>query len=328
VSDLLRPLAPPPEDDEIAARLAYFADHRDDFDLIYIGSSNFRLGVDPQRVDEVLAERGHPVRSFSFGVEGMNAFESRYLLDRVLELEPAHLRWVVIELLRIRPDELIGDNRFNDRVVAWHDAARTAEVIETLRRAPLGALERLDLILLHLRHVAWRVSNIGRGPAMVSALLDLDAAEAAKVRKRIARNRGFRPLGIFRGDQGPRARRELEAQWKEVMERFASTRHGDGSTDVFDTGPIQRQVAALEARGIEPIYVISPVGRGTPVLDRLAAEGALPRPLVFNRPEEYPALYDVNHRFDVTHLNAQGARIWSRLLGEQIADRMDEAARR
>jgi hypothetical protein len=86
--------------------------------------------------------------------------------------------------------------------------------------------------------------------------------------------------------------------------------------------------AELEARNIEPIYVIAPVGRGTPLSERLIAEGIIPEPLIYNRPEEFPELYDVDHRHDVTHLNARGARIWSPMLAKDIAHRMDEAARR
>jgi hypothetical protein len=328
VAAFLRPWVPPPEADEMAARLAWFAEHKDEFDLVLIGSSNFRLGVDPRRFDETLAHLGHPVRSFNFGVEGMNAFEGRQLLDRVLAMEPKRLRWAVIELVQLRPSEWIGRNPWTDRVVGWHDLQRSAEVVESLRRAKLSASDRIHWLQMHLRHTAWRLSNIGQGPRMASALLGLDAAAMAEAFEKISKNLGFRPLGIFRSDQSPRARRELEREWAEKMARFEETRRATASTSRFDPAPIQRQVAALEKRGIEPIYVIAPIGRGTPLVEQLIAEGKLPEPLIYNRPEEFPELYDVDHRHDVTHLNARGARIWSPILAEDVARRMDEAARR
>jgi hypothetical protein len=328
VAVLLRPWVPPPEADEMAARLAWFAEHKDEFDLVLIGSSNFRLGVDPRRFDETLARLGHPVRSFNFGVEGMNAFEGRQLLDRVLALEPERLRWAVIELVHVRASELIGRNPWTNRVVGWHDAARTAEVIESLRRAKLSASDRVHWLQMHLRHTAWRLSNIGQGPRMASGLLRLDAAATAEAFEKISKNLGFRPLGIFQSDQGPRARRELERVWAGKMARFDETRRATAATSSFDPAPIERQIAALEKRGIEPIYVIAPIGRGTPLVEQLITEGILPKPLIYNRPEHYPELYDVDHRHDVTHLNARGARIWSPILAEDVARRMDEAASR
>jgi hypothetical protein len=325
---LLGPWVPPPEEDELAARLEWFAEHRDEFDLVFVGSSNFRLGIDPHRVDETLARLGHPVRSFNFGVEGMNAFEGRQVLEQVLALEPRRLRWAVIELVHVRATDLLGRNRWTDRVVAWHDVSRTSEVIEALRRATLGWPDRIEQILLHLRHLAWRLSNIGQGPRMATAFLGLDADERNDAYEKISKNLGFRPLGIFQGDQGPRARRELEQEWGRKMARFEKTRHVSTPTSTFDPGPIQDQIAELEARNIEPIYVIAPVGRGTPLAEQLIAKGMIPEPLIYNRPEEFPELYDVDHRYDVTHLNARGARIWSPMLAEDIARRMDEAARR
>jgi len=325
---VLHAWVPPPDHDDMDTRLAWFADHRDEFDLVFIGSSNFRPGIAPRRVDESLARLGHPIRSFNFGVQGMNAFEGRQLLERVLALHPERLRWVVIEFLHIRASEVIGRNPWTDRVVGWHDLRRTAEVIESLRRARLDASERFQQILLHLRHLAWNLSNIGQGPRTARALLGLDGDERAEAYQRISENLGFRPLGIYRSAQGPEARRTLERDWARKMARFERTRHSNTPTSIFDPAPMRRQIAQLEARGIEPIYVISPVGRGTPLADRLIAQGIVPKPLIYNRPERYPALYDVENRFDVTHLNAQGARIWSPILAEGIARRMDEGEAR
>ena len=312
-------LVPWPEHDELAARVEWFADHADEFDLLYLGASNFRLGLNPQLIDERLAARGVPVHSLNLAAEGMNSFEIRHLLVELLSRPPEKLRWVVIELLYTRPDSLIGVNRFSDRVVSWHTPARSLEVLETLRRAEEPGWEGLRLAGLHLLHTGWRLVNLGQGERIVASLWSPSEISRAETGQQIEANRGFRPLGIFRRQRSPEAESEFRTRWEQALRGFEASRRRTVPTDVFDLAALDAEVSFLRERGIEPIYVIPPVGRGTPLLDELGERGQIPHLLTFNRPKEFPELYRFENRQDLTHVNARGARAWSRLLADRLA---------
>ena len=82
VAGVVGAFVPWPEHDELAARVAWFSDHRDEFELLYFGSSNFRLGLNPQQIDRRLSAR--------------RLLRGRRRLQRRRDRAAVHLRWRVV----------------------------------------------------------------------------------------------------------------------------------------------------------------------------------------------------------------------------------------
>jgi hypothetical protein len=80
VAGALRPAVPWPGDAGVAARMAYFAEQKDSFDVLFAGSSNIQRGIIPEVFDARMSERGHPVRSFNLAAAGMHAYMLSFLL--------------------------------------------------------------------------------------------------------------------------------------------------------------------------------------------------------------------------------------------------------
>ena len=74
--------------------------------------------------------------------------------------------------------------------------------------------------------------------------------------------------------------------------------------------------------------VAAAVPRPTPALAALGESGAVLPVLTFNSPEHYPNLYRVDSRFDGLHLNASGAREFSRHFAERLVERLEQPATR
>src|SRR6476659_1816486 len=94
----LRAALPFPEVGNVASHLRFFKKHRNEFDTLFIGSSQIHHDISPAIFDGVMRDRGHPTRSFNLGINGMLVGESSYILEQALATKPAHLKWVFIEL--------------------------------------------------------------------------------------------------------------------------------------------------------------------------------------------------------------------------------------
>lgn len=79
-------------------KLAYFRQGKDSYDVLFFGSSRVVCGLVPRRFDAEMAALGFSVRSFNFAEYGMRPHEAEAVLDEVLAIAPARLRWAVIEL--------------------------------------------------------------------------------------------------------------------------------------------------------------------------------------------------------------------------------------
>jgi hypothetical protein len=322
VSSALRPAVPWPGDAGVAARMACFAEQKDGFDVLFAGSSNIQRGIIPAVFDRRMSERGYPVRSFNLAAAGMHSFEVDFVLREALAFEPVKLRYVFQELLYSDMGELVGENAFTDRVIFWHTPARTLDVLETLRRWPASAGERLRLATLHLHHAAWRFANLGQGERGMRVHLG-EAEHDPTLRARIAETGGLDWLGRPPTASETRARLNFLSRRSEWEQRVGTIERGNaaaGRVDRFNLEAHADRLARLHSHGVEPIFAIAPLPIGTPMLHRLDEAGELGRVLAYNRPSRFPELYAFEHRFDWTHLNREGAALWSRLLADDLAD--------
>ena len=76
-------------------------------------------------------------------------------------------------------------------------------------------------------------------------------------------------------------------------------------------------VSDVRAAGVEPILVVAPTVDPRENFRDLPAGVAVWR---YHDPSEYPSLYDPVNRYDTAHLNDAGARIFTDLLAERLAE--------
>jgi hypothetical protein len=173
-SALIHALLPPMIPKGVAAKLDFFAQHKDEFDTLLVGTSSIYYSVSPEIFDRTTQESGLPTRTFNFGIDAMHPPESFYVLEQILKMQPRHLKWVFLETADVETKlhKVLG----TERAVYWHDWARTAL---TVRKAlnPRGNAKwyirisrlwvaRRDLAT-HLTLFAQRGANVGRGVELV-----------------------------------------------------------------------------------------------------------------------------------------------------------------
>jgi len=281
--------------------------HKDDYDVLFIGSSRVLQHIVPRQFDAALGGR---VRSFNFGVRAMWPPESFWLARRILALRPARLRWVFIDLMNIPPH--IDDNVMGRRGAYWHDWRHTLISLRAVAETPAPLRRKWALWNEHLGYLTREWTNQGRGAEWIAARLGIGKkAKPAKRAPEWIASEGYLPE--TQSTMLTSAR--LEAFQRDVAEQRRN----------FSRAPVspalRRAVATLaaEARaaGVQPIFLV------TPTIDQREHFGDFDAGVAvwrFDDPNEFPKLYDPALRFDTAHFNEAGARAFTELLAERFGD--------
>lgn len=306
---LLGRLSPFPDVPGIAPKWAWFARHRDEFDVLFIGSSRLYHQIIPAQFDAAVAAAGGPkIRSFNFGYDGMWPPESFYLLRRLLELRPARLKWVVIELM----DKNMRDEDANAatmRLSYWHDTAHTRLAVANILASQQGWPARLGLLMEQGGYWCREMLNLGRGA-------DLLQARLAPVRPR-RKPYSWEPFaGYEAGTERPMDARERQ-KFAQALE--ALTALPPAPLRPFFRHAVRGVIADVREIGAEPIFVIAPTVNPAENFTELPDGAAV---FAFNDPARYPALFDPAHHYDTWHLNPRGAVHFTALVADRLGEKM------
>lgn len=300
----------PPSIPQFSEKLAHFAAHKDEYDTLFIGSSRTFRQILPSIFDPLMAAGGQSVRSFNFGLDAMFSPEDAYVAERIFALRPARLRRVFIEVSRFNSD-FGAQPPETLRARHWHDWRRTALVCRDIlpfeKPDKLRDPSRWEKAWTHLRLFLARELNLGDGTAFIE------------------RWRGGSPepeqvLGAH-GDGAIPYATEVELAGSE-RDRF------DRDMDVLLAGKaslrplppaslqsIEQTIDRVRALGAEPVLFVTPAALTR--INTAASQVRVPI-LDFSDPRRWPVLFDPANRQDRAHLNAPGARVFSRIFAEQV----------
>ena len=305
-SALIHALLPPLIPKGVAAKLEFFAQHKDEFDTLLVGTSSIYYSISPEIFDRTTRENGMPTHTFNFGIDAMHPPENFYVLDQILKTHPHKLKWVFLETANVetKMHKLLG----TERAVYWHDWPRTALA---LRKAlnPRGDakwyvkisrlwLARRDLTA-HLGLFAQRFGNVGRGAEF---LFPQDRKAEAALELGPKRD-GYRLAGR------PMTAEDAASFQKRLAEEIAQAR--PKPLDAFADETYRSYAARVRNIGASPFFVVPPLIFQSPVSFRQSPPGPV---LSFNDAKTYPVLFETKVRIDDAHLTKEGAEEFTRLL--------------
>ena len=320
----LNAILPFPEIGVVASHLRYFKKHGNEFDTLFLGSSQTHHNISPAVFDRVMRERGHPTRSFNFGVDGMLLAESSYVLDRILATKPTGLKWIFIEFdeLETRPFAGAEGSR---RDVYWRDWKRTSLLLRKLfqrsqdeslayanETAVMPQLEKTRTGLREL--LQFHLTLFGKNIANVSRTSDLSWWLAHFWRpSKMPEDLGPDGDGFLPMDQELPEERKKLYQW-----RLEKERAGKGPRFISPATERAYRQITREVRGIGA----TPVFIGMPTLLQAQLEfrsGVMIAPILsFNDADRYPQIYRADLRADEIHLNRRGTAAFSDLLAQEF----------
>jgi hypothetical protein len=314
----LRPLLPPVVPKGIAAKLEFFAQHKDEFDTLIVGTSRLYYSISPELFDQTTRANGLSTRTFNFGIDGMHPPENFYVLEQILKTKPQKLKWVVLEMAEIQSkwDNILG----TQRVVYWHDWPRTAL---TLKKAlnPRGQanwfvqitrlwVARRDLVA-NLFLFGKQFASVGRAPDFLPSET-VERFRDAETELGPKRD-GYRPAGeAMSPEQAALFQARLAQEVSAAQQRILDPATDEG---------YRKAASQIRAAGAAPFFVVAPIFFQSVARFR----DSPPAPLVyFNDCRKFPQLYDTRVRIDDAHLTNEGAAEFTRLLAQEFVRRMRE----
>jgi hypothetical protein len=308
------------QDEVLEAKLEHFRQHKDEYDLVFFGSSRVLRAFAPNEFDGELTKRKRAVRSFNFGIGHMRAHETDALIERVLALHPQRLKWVLVEVMEWTPT-ILNRMQNHDRTIDWHTPRQTMSACRSIWRSDRPFDAKLQWIGTHWAHMAAKYTSYGDGYRRFSSPF-LSEERHQAWRGVIDRSRGFISLDQERDWRYAGRRREFIEKYFDVfaeqVRQIDSTNREPGHLGRFSLAAQRHQQQAIRDAGVLPIFVIPNLRWGTPSLNRLFQDGHLEHGLTFNHPSKFPNLYRRDRYFDRGHLNRRGAGEFSRLLAKRF----------
>ena len=316
-SFVIHSLLPPVVPKGIAAKLEFFAQHKDEFDTLIVGTSRLYYSISPEIFDATTRENGLPTRTFNFGIDGMHPPENFYVLEQILKTKPRNLKWVVLEMgdIQTKWDNILG----TQRVVYWHDWPRTEL---TLKKAlnPRGNanwLIKATRLWLARRDLFANLFLFGKQFGNVGRAADLFPSEK-RARFREAESElgphrdGYRMAGdAMSPERAALFQTRLAQEVSAAPQRFLDPATEEG---------YRNAASQIRDAGAAPFFVVAPILFQSVALFRNSPP---PGPLVsFNDSQKFPALYDTRVRIDDAHLTNEGAAEFTRLLAQEFVQRM------
>jgi len=310
----------------------HILDHGKEYDTLFLGSSRVCYGLDPATFDQAMKKAGGQTRSFNLAMDGVRHYEAIYLLEKLLENHrvPA-LKRVVLEVQRSGPFKIRDQNLFNARMVTWHDRARTRNVIRDMAVSDLKPTEFMYHSYVHVLHFGHRLSNLGKARIGFQDWLerkDRQTPTPKQIQNGLGpAGQGFASLDLV-GNKKNREKYQAEPEehqkvvdWIKVWHKRDMSRYGQLPLEAIEANQREDWLELdrlLKSHGIELILVVPPIMSPAPyVMKPLMQQDQIPY-FIFNDPENYPELYQMDHRFDRAHLSEKGAELWTALLVEKI----------
>jgi hypothetical protein len=307
----------------VDAKLARFAHEKDAYTVVFAGSSRVHRGFVPEVFEARTSAAGVATRAFNFGAPGSRAFEVEHLLARIGELEPRSLDFVFVDpegIALLREER----NFLARQVIEWHDPQATLRLSRWIANAGVEGGALLAALAPHWKSCAYNVFNIGRSQRLVDAALG--ELRTPEIERELVGPRldGYAPLGEDEdalGRRGQRFQRRRERYLAQV-EEYRALRVSDGPADPLALEMYGRIRARIEELGATAVFVTQPALYLQDDLVKAAASGDVPVLLRFDDATLHADLYAPERRYDETHLNDEGARLFTEKLADEFVARV------
>lgn len=318
VSFAYRQTAGEPYIEVMSEKLEDLAANGDQYDLIFLGTSETFRHVNPAVVDEELAACGLDIKSMNLGVPALQEPEFRYMVDKLLAERPERLKYVVVQD-PLRAEGVLS-NMLTDRgryFRGWEHLGDTARDAVCYTGTPMGKAKRA---LNNTQAVVQEQLGVGR-------LSQLSFPSVSGPQGVLSYDERYRAHdGYWPVDEDPNVawRHEESPMTEEILARAET---GEGwapgrGAAMCRAGQIMDSVNRLRAAGFEVGYYVSPAPDDVPhdMAVTEAVREAAPSMPVFSYvdPAEHPEFLKPDLWFDFGHMTGEGADMLSRKLGADL----------
>lgn len=318
---------------DISVKFQYFTEHKDDYDVIFMGPSTTYQGVIPKVFDETMAVNDQNMRSFNFGILAANVAEMDFYLQKILALKPANLKWIFLDCL---DNIYMEESPTSAKNVYWHTPLKTIENFQLIAESTYSFRDKISGYSANLISFFYKWLGIGDFSNSWQQKLD-------PLSKRISGDKLLQEAGYYAMDW-----LEDHEEWKKTFQanylegyktRLKQAQSGLFERDNRSAYPldssalkiIKKMISRIDSQEeinkikLEPIFFIPPIldsDSDHSALKRAYELGYISDLFAFNNPNTFATLYEMERRADARHLNHQGAQEFTRTLAEKFSEHL------
>lgn len=308
------------EDDPILQKINYYQQHKNQYNTLIVGSSRLYRQVNPMQLDDQLADYG--LATFNAGTANLRPFRSIDYLD-YLQLSDS-VDYLILELM---PPTRIGNNFNANPTIHSINYQKFGMVLDMCMHSNYRADLKAYYGTRYFQAVSYKYLGFGL-KKYVSVLLGLETYSMELPFYDIGNSRGFLPfeqeLALHENQELDRRRDYFESNSAEILEGYRKsaldTRRSSIEPESDSYQEYLNQIGdGLAKKGVKLIFVISPRKRPWDMEYLLSIKPNLKYPVIdLSSAAEYPEFFNYRYSFDDTHLNEEGAVVFTRELAEKL----------
>jgi hypothetical protein len=310
-------------------KLSQFDAKEKPFNTLFIGSSRVYRQISPLHVDSVAG-----TRSFNLGVNWLFVPETFYVLENLIHASPAGSfesetpsQMMVLELSKVRSVDY--RNLHTTRTIYWYTWPLYRFAVYAVWHSGYPVIGKLGLITIHTISYIDYLLNLGYLTSVISfhSLPENDISQT---------NHGYEPLDDTQGSFGMATELEnaggrrqkflndttvVTKRKMESIKAFSEIREKKSiHLNEYYLAYLSDLIDSAKKQNIHLIFLLSPRMDKAQYRELIPVFEKLPEASRIELADgnRFPELYTAGWSYDETHLNAEGAAHYSKLLGQEL----------
>ncbi|UKO95759.1 hypothetical protein [Nostoc sp. UHCC 0870] len=341
INTVLRSYENPQNLGDIAVKLQYFTEHKDDYDAIFLGASTTYQEVIPKVFDESISANGKNIKSFNFGIMAANVAELDFYLQKILALNPAKLKWIFLDCLVNEFHEIAPTSARN---VYWHTLPQTIDNFQLIANSNYSLKEKIGGFYANSISFIYRSLGIGYFSNFWQQIDEKQLPDG--IQKIASTDKMLEESGYYAMDwmQNSEAwKKTFQTKYlQNYQKRLEQAKLGDSEQNNTSTLPlndygikiIQQIISRIEDFGktsknkVDAIFFIPPILEADvdhSAIMKAYELGYIPTLFAFNNPNTFANFYELDYRSDGRHLNHKGAKEFTLALAEKFSQHLHKS---
>lgn len=311
----------------VSDKLEYFSKNKDEFNVIFLGSSQTYRHIIPSDFDEFMKAEGYNLKSFNFGLTGLKFPEAQFYLQKILAMQPKNLKWLFLEYLEgldVNPKNLS-----TAREIYWHTPQNFLTVSQLIWESDRSLEKKIQLTYQNWVPSTYNFLNSGKGSQSIQSILNPDRKHQKNLSSLGKKKDGYLSLD----DETGKGFLERSLNFKKNLERYKK-RVNNYKRYVNKSNPkpltphakslIAEMIESAKRQDIETIFLMSPGLVPRDITKSAYRAGQIQTLFNLDDPNRYPSLYQPEKRFDTEHLNREGAKEFTQFLAREFSSYLKE----
>ncbi len=302
------------------------------YNNVIIGSSRVYRQIDPVLLDSLMGNESG-IKSFNFGTNWLFAPESFYVYDHVVQQEQPKMKYVIMELSKIRSTDY--ENLHTTRLKYWNTFNYFKFATAAIAGSNFAIHEKIAVFLGHFMSYIDKLINLGY------------VTEAFNFNANIYKYTSLPDLGPLKSgfvtliaeptfqnpdpeENAPQRNRKflsdtsVVTKRKKISEkqftRFEKNPELLNKYNKYYASYLNKMIDDAKSKGIYLIFIMSPRVDGNQYTEIIPLFYHIypDHRIEMSDSRKYPELYLAANSFDETHLNEKGAKVYTGILADNL----------